>query len=165
MEIRFTIGECSLGSVLVAATDCGVCAILLGSDPDALTRDLGERFPEAQLIAGDEEFGKLAAKVVRFVEAPALGLDLPLDLRGTDFQQRVWEALRTVPAGSTASYTDIAESIGAPKAAKDVAEACASNMIAVAVPCHRIVRKDGGLSGYRWGVRRKRALLEREAAS
>ncbi|HEX7968704.1 MAG TPA: methylated-DNA--[protein]-cysteine S-methyltransferase [Stellaceae bacterium] len=163
MEIRFTIGECSLGSILVAATDRGICAILLGGDSGALTRELGERFPEARLIAGDEEFGQLAAKVVRFVEAPALGLDVPLDPRGTDFQQRVWQALRTVPAGSTASYADIAERIGAPKAAKDVAEACASNMIAVAIPCHRIVRKDGGLSGYRWGVRRKRALLDREA--
>jgi AraC family transcriptional regulator of adaptative response/methylated-DNA-[protein]-cysteine methyltransferase len=163
-SIRFAIGECSLGAILVAASEQGVCAILLGDDPDALMRDLQGRFPTAQLIGGDQDFEDVVAKVVGFVEAPALGLDLPLDVRGTAFQQRVWRALREIPAGSTASYTEIAERIGAPKEAYAVVEACASNAIAVAIPCHRVVRKNGTLSGYRWGVARKRALLDREAA-
>ncbi len=164
-SIRFAVGECSLGSILVAATDQGVCAILLGDEPGALVRDLEDRFPKAKLIGGDAGFEQWVAKVVGFVEAPALGLDLPLDVRGTAFQQRVWRALREIPAGSTASYTEIAERIGAPKAVRAVAQACASNAIAVAIPCHRVVRTDGALSGYRWGVERKRALLEREARS
>jgi AraC family transcriptional regulator of adaptative response/methylated-DNA-[protein]-cysteine methyltransferase len=163
-SIRFAVGECSLGSILVAATDKGVCAILLGDDPAGLVRDLQDRFPKAQLIGGDHGFEQLVARVVGVVEAPALGLDLPLDVRGTAFQQRVWQALRDIPAGSTASYTDIAERIGVPKAARAVALACAANAIAVAIPCHRVVRTDGTLSGYRWGVERKRALLAREAA-
>jgi AraC family transcriptional regulator of adaptative response/methylated-DNA-[protein]-cysteine methyltransferase len=162
-SIRFAVGECSLGSILVAATDKGVCAILFGDDPEALVRDLQDRFPTAQLIGGDTAFEHVVATVVGFVEAPARGLDLPLDLRGTTFQQRVWQALREIPAGSTASYTDIAQRIGAPNAARVVAQACASNALAVAIPCHRVVRHDGTLSGYRWGVERKRALLEREA--
>ncbi|MGH6835129.1 MAG: bifunctional DNA-binding transcriptional regulator/O6-methylguanine-DNA methyltransferase Ada [Methylocella sp.] len=162
--VRFAIGECSLGSILVASTEKGVCAILMGDDPDALARDLQHRFPLAELIGGDADFEALIAKVVGFVEAPAMGLDLPLDVRGTVFQQRVWQALRAIPAGSTASYTDIAKRIGAPKAVRAVAGACAANAIAVAIPCHRVVRNDGALSGYRWGVARKRALLEREAA-
>ncbi len=164
-SIRFAVGECSLGSILVAATDKGVCAILLGDEPGALVRDLEDRFPKAKLIGGDGGFEQWVAKVVGFVEAPALGLDLPLDVRGTAFQQRVWRALREIPAGSTASYTEIAERIGAPKAVRAVAQACASNAIAGASPCHRVVRTDGALSGYRWGVERKRALLEREARS
>lgn len=164
-SIHFAVGECSLGSILVAATEKGVCAILLGDDPDALARDLQDRFPKARLIGGDKGFEQLVAKVVGFVEAPALGLDLPLDVRGTAFQQRVWQALRGIPAGSTASYADIARRIGAPKAVRAVAQACASNAIAVAIPCHRVVRNDGALSGYRWGVKRKRTLLDREAAS
>jgi AraC family transcriptional regulator of adaptative response/methylated-DNA-[protein]-cysteine methyltransferase len=163
--IRFAVGECSLGTILVAATDKGVCAILLGDDPDALLRDLQDRFPKAHLIGGDGDFERLVAKIVGFVEAPQLGLDLPLDVRGTAFQQRVWQALREIPAGETASYTDVAKRIGSPKAVRAVAGACASNAIAVAIPCHRVVRSDGGLSGYRWGVERKRALLDREAAS
>jgi AraC family transcriptional regulator, regulatory protein of adaptative response / methylated-DNA-[protein]-cysteine methyltransferase len=161
-DIRFAIGECSLGSILVATSDRGVCAILLGDDPDALARDLQDKFPEANLIGGDSEFEQLVAKIVGFVEAPAVGLDLPLDIRGTAFQQRVWQALREIPAGSTASYSDIAMRIGAPRAARAVAQACGANSLAVAIPCHRVVRHDGGLSGYRWGVERKRALLERE---
>ncbi|CCF85840.1 bifunctional DNA-binding transcriptional regulator/O6-methylguanine-DNA methyltransferase Ada [Nitrolancea hollandica] len=165
ISIRFAVGECSLGSILVAATDKGVCAIEFGDDPDALVRELQDRFPNARLIGGDRQFERLVATVVGFVEAPALGLDLPLDVRGTAFQQRVWQALREIPAGSTASYTEIAERIGAPMAARAVAQACAANRIAVAIPCHRVVRTDGGLSGYRWGVERKRALLDREAAS
>jgi len=164
-SIQFAVGECSLGSILVAATDMGVCAILLGDDPEALVRDLEARFPKARLVGGDRDFERMVARVVGFVEAPALGLDLPLDVRGTAFQQRVWQALRDIPAGSTASYTDIARRIGAPKAVRGVAQACAANAIAVAIPCHRVVRSNGALAGYRWGVERKRALLEREAAS
>jgi AraC family transcriptional regulator of adaptative response/methylated-DNA-[protein]-cysteine methyltransferase len=164
-SIRFAIGECSLGAILVAATEDGVCAILLDDDADALIRDLQKRFPKAQLIGGDIEFEQLVAKVVGLVEAPQIGLDLPLDVRGTAFQQRVWKALRNIPAGETASYADIAESIGSPKSVRAVAGACAANAIAIAIPCHRVVRSDGGLSGYRWGVERKKALLEREAAS
>jgi len=162
-SIRFAVGECSLGSILVAATDKGVCAILLGDEPEKLVRDLQDRFPRAQLIGGDRSFERLVAKVIGFVEAPRLGLDLPLDVRGTAFQQRVWQALREIPAGATATYTDIAERIGAPKAVRAVAQACASNAIAVAIPCHRVVRTDGALSGYRWGIARKRTLLDREA--
>jgi AraC family transcriptional regulator of adaptative response/methylated-DNA-[protein]-cysteine methyltransferase len=162
-EIRFAIGECSRGSILVAASRRGVCAILLGDDPDALARDLQDRFPRADLIGGDARFEQLVAKVVAFVEAPGLGLDLPLDVRGTAFQQRVWQALREIPAGATVSYAEIAKRIGAPKAVRAVAQACAANALAVAIPCHRVVRNDGGLSGYRWGVDRKRALLDREA--
>src|SRR5437867_3322851 len=164
-SIRFAVGECSLGSILIAATEKGVCAILLGDDPGALVRDLQDRFPKAQLIGGDRGFEQTVARVVGFVEAPALGLDLPLDVRGTAFQQRVWQALREIPAGSTASYTQIAARVGSPTAVRAVARACASNPIAVAIPCHRVVRNDGALSGYRWGVQRKRTLLEREAAS
>jgi AraC family transcriptional regulator of adaptative response/methylated-DNA-[protein]-cysteine methyltransferase len=162
-EIRFAVGECSLGSILVARSERGVCAILLGDDPDALARHLQDKFPRATLIGGDAGFEELVAKVVGFVEAPGLGLDLPLDVRGTAFQQRVWKALREIPAGSTASYTEIANRIGSPKSVRAVASACASNPLAVAIPCHRVVRNDGGLSGYRWGVERKRALLQREA--
>jgi AraC family transcriptional regulator of adaptative response/methylated-DNA-[protein]-cysteine methyltransferase len=162
-EIRFAIGECSLGSILVATSEIGVCAISLGDDPDVLARDLQDRFPRATLVGGDPEFEALVARVVGLVEAPALGLDLPLDVRGTAFQQRVWQALREIPAGSTASYAEIADRIGSPKAVRAVAGACSANALAVAIPCHRIVRTDGALSGYRWGVERKRALLQREA--
>lgn len=161
--LRFAVGECSLGSILVASSAKGVCCILLGDDPDALAADLQDRFPKAELIGGDEGYEDLIAKVVGFVEAPGLGLDLPLDVRGTAFQQRVWRALREIPAGSTMSYTQVAAKIGSPNAVRAVAGACAANAIAVAIPCHRVVRNDGGLSGYRWGVERKRALLEREA--
>ena len=163
--IRFAVGECSLGSALVAASEKGVCAILLGDDPDVLVRDLQDQFPKAHLIGGDEKFERLVARVVGFIEAPKTGLDLPLDVRGTAFQQKVWRALREIPAGSTVSYTEIAERIGAPKAVRAVAQACASNHIAVAIPCHRVLRHDGNLSGYRWGVRRKSALLAREAVA
>jgi AraC family transcriptional regulator, regulatory protein of adaptative response / methylated-DNA-[protein]-cysteine methyltransferase len=164
-EIKFAVGECSLGSILVAASKKGVCAISFGDEPDALVRDLQDRFPKARLIGGDVDFERLVAKVVGFVEAPTIGLDLPLDIRGTAFQHRVWAALRDIPVGSTASYTDIAERIGEPKAVRAVAGACAANKIAVAIPCHRVVQNDGSLSGYRWGVDRKRALLDKEAKS
>jgi AraC family transcriptional regulator of adaptative response/methylated-DNA-[protein]-cysteine methyltransferase len=165
ISMRFAVGACSLGSILVATTDKGVCAILLGDDPAALVRNLQDRFPKARLIGGDDDFEQWVAKVVGLIEAPALGLDLPLDVRGTAFQQRVWQALRAIPAGSTASYTDIAKRLGMPKAARAVAQACASNTIAVAIPCHRVVRTDGSLSGYQWGIERKRALLDREVVS
>jgi AraC family transcriptional regulator, regulatory protein of adaptative response / methylated-DNA-[protein]-cysteine methyltransferase len=162
-RIRFAVGECSLGSVLVAVSEEGVCAISLGDDPDSLVRDLQDQFPRAELIGGDHKFEKLIAQVIGFIEAPRARFNLPLDVRGTAFQLRVWQALREIPAGSTVSYTEIAERIGAPKAVRAVAQACASNHIAVAIPCHRVVRNDGALSGYRWGVERKRALLKREA--
>lgn len=161
--MHFAVGECSLGSILVASSSRGICAILLGDDPDALMRNLQDQFPKAELIGGDTAFEQLVAKVVGFVEAPARGFDLPLDIRGTAFQQRVWQALREIPAGSTASYSDIAARIGAPKAVRAVGQACGANHIAVAIPCHRVVRTDGDLSGYRWGIERKRALLAREA--
>jgi len=162
-ELRFAVGQCSLGAILVARSEVGICAILLGDDPDALTRELQDRFPQARLVGGDATFEAWVARVVGFVEAPAIGLDLPLDIRGTAFQQRVWQALRAIPPGETASYAEIARRIGAPAATRAVAQACGANALAVAIPCHRVVRRDGGLSGYRWGVERKRALLVREA--
>ncbi|MDF3881094.1 MULTISPECIES: bifunctional DNA-binding transcriptional regulator/O6-methylguanine-DNA methyltransferase Ada [Cupriavidus] len=162
-DIRFAVGECSLGSILVARSERGVCAILLGDDPDALARELQDQFPKANLIGGDAGFEQWIAQVVGLIEAPSLGLDLPLDVRGTAFQERVWQALREIPAGTTASYAEIAARIGAPKAVRAVAQACGANHLAVAIPCHRVVRSDGNLSGYRWGVERKRELLEREA--
>lgn len=164
-DIRFAIGQCALGAILVARSERGVCAIALGDDADALARDLQDRFPQARLIGDDPAFDRLVADVVGFVEAPGRGLDLPLDVRGTAFQQRVWQALRAVPAGETVSYSDIAARIGAPTAQRAVAQACSANTLAVAIPCHRVVRNDGALSGYRWGVERKRELLQREAAA
>jgi len=163
--IRFAVGECSLGSVLVAASDKGVCAIFLGDDPDALARELQDRFPKARLIGADATFDRWVAQVVGLVENPALGLDLPLDIRGTAFQLRVWEMLRQIPPGSTASYSEIAERMGQPKAARAVARACAANQVSVAIPCHRVVHRDESLSGYRWGVERKAELLKRERAT
>lgn len=163
LEIRFAIGECSLGSILVASSDRGVCAILLGDDPEALARELQDRFPGSRLLGADGDFENRVATVVGLVEAPRIGVDLPLDIRGTAFQQRVWHALREIPAGSTCSYAEVARRIGKPSATRAVAQACAANALAVAIPCHRVVRTDGALSGYRWGVERKRALLEREA--
>jgi AraC family transcriptional regulator, regulatory protein of adaptative response / methylated-DNA-[protein]-cysteine methyltransferase len=162
-RIRFAIGQSSLGAILVAKTAKGICAILLGDDADALVRELQDRFAQANLIGGDAEFEQWVAKVVGLVEQPAVGLALPLDVRGTVFQMRVWQALMQIPPGSTASYTEIARRIGAPKSARAVAQACAANPLAVAIPCHRVVRTDGALSGYRWGIARKRALLDREA--
>lgn len=164
-RIRFAIGECSLGSILVAQSARGLCAVLLGDDPEALARDLQDRFSNADLRGDDSDFERIVATVVGFVENPALGLALPLDIRGSAFQYRVWAALRAVPAGSTVSYTELARRIGAPKAVRAVARACAANPLAVAIPCHRVVRQDGSLSGYRWGVERKRELLAREAKS
>jgi AraC family transcriptional regulator of adaptative response/methylated-DNA-[protein]-cysteine methyltransferase len=164
-RIRFAIGESSLGPVLVARSDRGVCAILMGDEPQQLMSDLQSRFPQANLVEGDEDFEQLLTKVVGFVESPAAGLDLPLDVRGTAFQRRVWQTLREIPAGSTASYSDIATRIGSPRSVRAVAQACSANSLAVIVPCHRVLRSDGALSGYRWGVERKRALLDREACA
>ncbi len=164
-DIRFAIGQCSLGDILVAQSERGICAILLGNDADTLVRDLQDRFAQAHLIGGDAAFESLVAQVVAFVEAPGLGLNLPLDVRGTAFQQRVWQALQAIPAGQTASYAEVAQRIGAPTAVRAVAQACAANALAVAIPCHRVVKSDGALSGYRWGVERKRALLTRESAA
>ncbi|TAL24340.1 MAG: bifunctional DNA-binding transcriptional regulator/O6-methylguanine-DNA methyltransferase Ada, partial [Aquabacterium sp.] len=161
--IRFAVGQCTLGAILVAQSDRGICAISLGDDPDALVRELQDRFPRARLVGGDRGFERLVAQVVGLVEQPGRGLDLPLDLRGTAFQQRVWQALREIPPGRTVSYAEIAERIGAPTSSRAVAQACGANTVAVAIPCHRVVRRDGSLSGYRWGVERKRELLQREA--
>jgi len=161
-EIRYATAPCSLGIVQVAASAKGVCSIMLGDDADALARDLRGRFAKARLVPGDRKFAALVAKVVAFIEASHTTLELPLDVRGTAFQHRVWMALRDIPAGKTASYAEIAKRIGEPKAVRAVAAACAANKLAVAIPCHRVVRNDGGLSGYRWGVERKGELLRRE---
>jgi AraC family transcriptional regulator of adaptative response/methylated-DNA-[protein]-cysteine methyltransferase len=161
-QIRFAIGETSLGALLVACSDRGVCAILLGDDPEALLQDLQDRFPRANLIGGDDAFEQMVAQVIALVEQPERSLSLPLDLQGTAFQRRVWQALREIPPGETATYAEIARRIGAPGAHRAVAGACAANPVAIAVPCHRVLRSDGNLSGYRWGVDRKRALLARE---
>jgi AraC family transcriptional regulator of adaptative response/methylated-DNA-[protein]-cysteine methyltransferase len=163
-EIKFAVGQTSLGAILVASSKKGVAAILLGDDPDELVRNLQDRFPQARLIGGDRDYEALVARVVGVVETPGIGLDLPLDVRGTAFQQRVWQALREIRVGETVCYAEIARRIGSPKAARAVAAACAANKLAIAIPCHRVVRKDGSLYGYDWGVARKRALLDREAS-
>ena len=160
--VRFAIGECSLGSILVAASLKGVCAILLGDDPNLLARNLQDQFPKATILGGDGDFEKLVANVVGFVESPGVGLKLPLDIRGTAFQQRVWKELQRIPVGATISYSDLAKRIGSPKSVRAVAQACGANTIAVAIPCHRVVRTNGDISGYRWGVARKKKLLARE---
>ena len=161
-KIQFAIAECSLGSVLIGATDRGVCSILLGDTPEALITTFQDQFPMAELIGGDDKFDGWVASVLKVVESTGTALDLPLDIRGTAFQRRVWEALRKIPLGETASYADIAKQIGAPKSFRAVAQACGANKLAIVIPCHRVVRSDGGLSGYRWGVERKRTLLDRE---
>lgn len=160
--LRFAVGQCSLGAIIVAATAKGLCHIAIADDAGRLLRELQDRFPKAELIGDDPEFDAWIAQVIGFVEAPAIGLDLPLDIRGTAFQQRVWQALRTIPAGSIVSYTDVAKHLGLPKSVRAVAGACAANTLAVAIPCHRVLRSDGSLSGYRWGLERKQALLQRE---
>jgi AraC family transcriptional regulator of adaptative response/methylated-DNA-[protein]-cysteine methyltransferase len=160
--IRFAIGESSLGSILVAASQKGVCAIFLGDDPEVLARNLQEQFPKADIIGGDAEFEKLVAQVVGFVESPDVGLKLPLDIRGTAFQQRVWKELQRIPVGETASYSEVASRIKLPKSVRAVAQACGANTLAVAIPCHRVVRTNGDISGYRWGVARKKKLLALE---
>jgi AraC family transcriptional regulator of adaptative response/methylated-DNA-[protein]-cysteine methyltransferase len=161
--IRFVVGRSSLGLVLVARSDAGITAVLIGDDGEELRRDLQDRFPNTDLADGDAELQGVAAQVIAAIESPARTLDLPLDLRGTEFQRRVWQALRRIPVGSTATYTEIAMRLGLPKSARAVAQACAANALAVLIPCHRVVRSDGELAGYRWGIERKRALLDREA--
>jgi AraC family transcriptional regulator of adaptative response/methylated-DNA-[protein]-cysteine methyltransferase len=163
-EIRFAVGQTSLGAILVASSKKGVASILLGDDPDELVRNLQDRFPKARLVGADRDYEALVARVVGFVETPGIGLDLPLDVRGTAFQQRVWQALQEIPVGETVSYAEIARRIGSPKAVRAVAGACVANNLAVAIPCHRVVRNDGSLSGYAWGVERMRVLLAREAS-
>ena len=164
IEIRYAVEPSSLGWLLVAATEHGVCAIELDAGPEPLLARLRARFPRATLRGDDPAFAAWVGLVSAFVEAPQRGLDLPLDVQGTAFQHRVWKALRELPPGTTATYAEVAERIGRPGGARAVAAACAANPIAVAIPCHRVVGGDGGLRGYRWGVERKRALLEREAA-
>lgn len=161
--IRFAIGQCSLGGILVASSAKGVCAVFLGDDPQALAEDLQRRFANAELVGGDAEFEKLVATVVGIVETPGLPVNLPLDIRGTAFQQRVWDALRKIPCGKTATYAEIAAAIGSPKAIRAVGTACGANPVSVLIPCHRVVKTDGSLSGYHWGVERKRELLKRES--
>jgi AraC family transcriptional regulator of adaptative response/methylated-DNA-[protein]-cysteine methyltransferase len=163
-EIKFAVGQTSLGAILVASSTKGVASILLGDDPDELVRSLQDRFPNAHLIGANRDYEALVARVVGFVEAPHIGLDLPLDVRGTAFQHRVWRALQEIRIGETVSYAEIARRIGAPKAARAVADACAANHVAIAIPCHRVLRHDGSLSGYAWGVERRRLLLDREAS-
>jgi AraC family transcriptional regulator of adaptative response/methylated-DNA-[protein]-cysteine methyltransferase len=162
-DIFFAIGKASLGSILVAQSNKGVCSILIGDDPETLVQELEDQFPKANLIGDEAGYQELIAKVIGLIEHPGVSLDLPLDIRGTAFQQRVWKALQEIPPGSTASYAEIAQKIGMPKAVRAVAQACGANSIAVAIPCHRVIKNDGSLSGYRWGVDRKRSLLEREA--
>jgi AraC family transcriptional regulator, regulatory protein of adaptative response / methylated-DNA-[protein]-cysteine methyltransferase len=163
-EIKFAVGQTFLGAILVASSKKGVAAILLGDDPDELVRDLQDRFPKAHLIGADRDYEALVARVVAFVEKPGIGLNLPLDVRGTAFQQRVWRALQAIPVGETVSYAEIARRIGHPKAVRAVAGACAENKLAVAIPCHRVVRTDGSVSGYAWGIERRRLLLDREGS-
>ena len=165
LTIRFALGECSLGSILVAATDRGVCALFCGDEPEPLLRDLERRFPQAELLGADPAFEALAARVIGAVEGSGQGAALPLDLRGTAFQQRVWRALSAIPSGQTRTYAQVAAAIGAPSSSRAVAQACGANPVSVLIPCHRVIRKDGGISGYRWGVERKRALLAREAGA
>ena len=164
-ELQFAICDCSLGTILVAASAKGVAAILLGDDPEVLLRDVQDRFPQSQLTGSNKKFETLVARVIACVEQPAKRWDLPLDIRGTAFQHQVWQALRDIPPGETVSYTDIAKKIGKPAAVRAVASACGANALAVAIPCHRVVRSDGALSGYRWGIERKRALLKKERKS
>ncbi len=162
VAIRFALRESFLGWVLVAATERGICAIEFGDTPDSLINQLQSRFPHAQFCETDT-FTSWVEQVVAFVETPQRGLNLPLDIQGTAFQQRVWQMLQTIPSGTTTSYAAIAQRIGNPKAVRAVARACATNQLAVAIPCHRVVGSNGALTGYRWGVNRKRALLAREA--
>jgi AraC family transcriptional regulator of adaptative response/methylated-DNA-[protein]-cysteine methyltransferase len=160
--IRFAIGACSLGSILVAATPKGICAIFLGDEPEVLIRNLQAQFPKADLVGGDGGFKKWIARVVGFVDSPRVGLDLPLDIRGTAFQQRVWKGLQQIPVGQTVSYSELAKKIGLPKSVRAVAQACGANILAVAIPCHRVIRTNGDISGYRWGAARKKKLLASE---
>lgn len=161
-SVSYATGDTSLGRVLVATTERGVNAILLGDDDDALVADLVREFPKAKLVAAVDQRDAIIGKVIDLIDRRSVGFDLPLDIRGTDFQQSVWAALCSVKSGTTASYKDIAIKVGAPDAARAVAQACAANRLAVAIPCHRVVAASGKISGYRWGIERKRAFLDRE---
>ena len=163
VEIRFAVGQTALGAILVASSEKGIAAILLGDEPAELVRNLQDRFANARLIGGDRDDESLVARVVGFVDRPGSGLNVPLDLRGTAFQRRVWQKLQEIPVGKKVTYAEVARRIGLPKAVRAVAGACAANNLAVAIPCHRVVRTDGSLSGYAWGIERKRVLLERES--
>ena len=163
-DIRYGIGQSSLGRVLAASSERGICAILIGDDDAALVADLERRFANARVIAADAAFERSVSQVVALVEEPSRGLALPLDIRGTAFQQRVWQALQAIPAGETRSYADLARAVGDPGAARAVAGACAANRLAIAIPCHRVVKGDGSLSGYRWGVARKRGAAGARSA-
>ena len=164
-DIRFGFGEFSLGTVLVAASSKGVAAILMGNDRHALSRELADAFPHARLIPEEAGLEEMVAQVAAFLDAPHKGLDLPLDIRGSALEQAIWQALRDVPAGQTVTYGQIAKTLPPPATAQDVGAACAANVLAVAIPCHRVVKTDGSISGYRWGVQRKRMLIKREAAA
>lgn len=161
--IRFTIGSCSLGFLLVASSKKGICCITLGDDPGPLVADLKKRFKNLNVVEDDEALKEFLTQVIGFVETPRIGLDLPLDVRGTEFQQRVWRALLKIPLGTTTSYSSVAHMIGSPNSVRAVAGACGANSISLAIPCHRVVRSDGQISGYRWGIERKHALLARES--
>ncbi|MFT8957687.1 MAG: methylated-DNA--[protein]-cysteine S-methyltransferase [Gluconobacter oxydans] len=164
-DIKFAIGKTTLGDLLVASSAIGVAAILLGDDAETLLRQLQDLFPKARLLGAEEDYEAVVAQVVGFIEAPQIGLHLPLDIRGTAFQQRVWQALRDIPFGQTRSYTDIANYIDMPRATRAVAKACAANKLAIAIPCHRVIRRDGSLSGYAWGVERKEIIIDREKSA
>lgn len=161
--IRFTIGSSSLGSLLIAASMKGICCITLGDDSGPLVADLKKRFKNLNVVEDDDALKKFLTQVIEFVETPRSDLDLPLDVRGTEFQQRVWQALLKIPFGTTTSYSSVAHMIGSPNSVRAVASACGANSISLAIPCHRVVRSDGQLSGYRWGIERKHALLARES--
>ncbi|BCH01188.1 methylated-DNA--[protein]-cysteine S-methyltransferase [Mesorhizobium loti] len=163
--IAYAVGQSAIGKILAARSAIGVCAILIGSDADALEQDLADRIPGKVLVEDKGALHDDLAAIARFIETPGAGLDLPFDIRhGTPFQQRVWEVLRAIPCGATITYTALARRLGQPYGARAVATACAANAIALGIPCHRVVRADGTLSGYRWGIERKRALLDKEAA-
>lgn len=162
MNIQFAVAESWLGSVLIAAASEGICAVALGGYPEKLVQDLQDRFPQAKLCGGDVNFEKYVAAVITHIENPGQSFNLPLDIKGTVFQKKVWQALRDIPSGETISYSDLADRIGQPSASRAVASACGANKIAVIIPCHRVVRNNGDLSGYRWGIERKQALLLKE---
>lgn len=164
-DILYTTGSCTLGVILVASSPTGICAISLGDTAEQLIDDLRARFPRARVDESDATLGERLAQVIQLVEHPTAtaAAELPLDIRGTAFQQRVWQALQAIPPGNTLSYTELARRLGTPRSVRAVASACAANVLAVAIPCHRVVRNDGALAGYRWGIARKRALLDREA--
>ncbi|MBE0583112.1 MAG: methylated-DNA--[protein]-cysteine S-methyltransferase, partial [Desulfofustis sp.] len=165
LTIRFACAPCFLGWMAVATTDHGICAIELGDDRQAVSAQLRHHFPKAELEEAGPEFSTVVAEVIALLETPPRTVDLPLDIQGTAFQQQVWQVLRQIPPGSTLSYGEVARRLGRPRAVRAVAGACAANKLAVVVPCHRVIGSDGALSGFRWGIKRKRTLLQRESAA